>query len=112
MDFSKFEKFSKVFLLTRGEEKIVKIGHEMLFDINLSHSLQNLHAQPHPRAMKNTRREKSVEKLLNHEHFTLIIINHVLSHKILRVVLYVTFYNSKSTQLLNFNEVYDPDPTV
>ena len=41
----------------------------MLFDINLSHSLKNLHAQPHPRAKRNTRREKSVENLLNHEHF-------------------------------------------
>ena len=41
----------------------------MLFDINLSHSLQNLHAQPHPRAKRNTRRERSVDNLLNHEHF-------------------------------------------
>ena len=74
MIFSNFKKIFKTFFINfRGEEKIVKIGHEMLFDINLSHSLKNLHAQPHPRAKRNTRREKSVENLLNHEHFRTFI---------------------------------------
>ena len=72
MIFSNFKKILKSFFInSRGKNS--KIGHEMLFDINLSHSLKNLHAQPHPRAKRNTRREKSIENLLNHEHFRTFI---------------------------------------